>query len=310
MKSALTLTRLSVVSLGLSCVLLASAADEAANPVVATVDGSNITQAELDAEFLIRRVPADKQEQLRSVVLDDLVERRLIAAFLDQRKAPVPEPELNAQIELLKRAVEAGGQGSLADILAKRGLTEEQLREQLSLPLRWKAFVRRTITDQELRDYFEARRVEFDGTQVHLRQIVIGVPSTADESAWMMAESTLNQVRRLIAADKLSFEDAAKQHSTSPSGKQGGDLGFIGYRGRVSSAVADAAFALMPNELSNVIRSPFGVHLVQVIERKPGEYSLEDVREQVWEQKTRDFWNDQVAVARKTAKIQIESPSR
>jgi len=305
MKIALALTRLCFASLSLCFVLSASAADEAVQQVVATVDGSKITQADIDAEFLIRSVPAGKQEQLRPVILNDLIERRLIAAFLDLRKAPVPDSELDAQVDLLKRAVEAGGQGSLADILAKRGLTEEQLRAQISLPLRWKAFVRRTVTDQELRDYFEARRVEFDGTRVHVRQIVIGVPAGADESAWMMAEATLNQVREMIGAGKQSFEDAARLHSTSPSGKQGGDLGFIGYRGRVPPEVADAAFALMPNELSNVVRSPFGVHLVQVIERKPGEYSLEDVREQVWEQKTRDFWNDQVAAVRKSATIEI-----
>jgi hypothetical protein len=50
--------------------------------------------------------------------------------------------------------------------------------------------------------------------------------------------------------------------------------------------------------------------LVQVTERKPGEFSLEDVREQVWKQKANDLWDDHVTAARKTAKIQIEPPSR
>jgi peptidyl-prolyl cis-trans isomerase C len=286
--------------------LIAVAAEDAGPQVVATVDGSEITQSELDAEFLIRQVPPDKQNSLRKVVLHDLISRRLVAAFLDERKAPVPEPELDARIELLKRAVEAGGQGSLADVLAKRGLTEEQLRTQLSLPLRWKAFVRRTVTDEELRDYFEARRVEFDGTQVRVRQIVIGLPAKASEPEWLKAEATLKQVRTQIVEGKLSFNDAARQYSTSP--RAGGDLGFISYHGLMPPQFAAVAFALMPEELSEVFRSGLGVHLVQVTERKPGEYSLEDVREQVWEQRTRDYWNDQVAAARQSATIRIMTP--
>jgi len=311
MTTALIPVRLSiVVSALMSFSLPAVAAEEAGQQVLVTVDGSEITQSELDAEFLIRRTPAEKQGALRDAVLNELIDRRLIGVYLEARKAPVPEPALNAQIELLKRGVEAGGE-AFADVLARRGLTEESLRAQLALPLRWNAFVRRTITDQQLRDYFEARRVEFDGTQLRVRQIVISVPAGADESAWTMAAATLGQVRRMIVGGQVKFEDAARQHSTSPSGKQGGDLGFIGYRGRVPPEVAAAAFALSPDELSDVIRSPFGLHLVQVTERKPGEYSLEDVREQVWEQKSKELWNEQVAAARKSAKIRTAtSPAR
>lgn len=281
----------------------------AASHTVATVDGAEITQAELDGEFLIRRIPAERQGDLRALVINDLIDRRLVAAWLDQRKAPLPEPELDSQLALLKRAVEAGGQGSLADALAKRGLSEQQLRDQLALPLRWKAHIRRTVTDQQLRDYFESLKIRFDGTQVRVRQIVISIPPDSAESAWAAADATLQRVRSLISDGKLKFEDAAREHSTSPSGKLGGDLGFISYRGRVPPEVAAAAFALEPGELSGVIRSSFGLHLVQVIERKPGEYSLEDVREQVWEQKTREAWNDHIATARKTAKIQIVAPT-
>lgn len=310
MSIPLTTARCAVVASVLACTgRLALADGKAASPVIATVNGADITQAELDTEFLIRRVPAERQGELGTVILNDLIDRRLVAAWLDQRKAPVPEPELETQLEVLKRAVEAGGQGTLADVLAKRGLTEQRLRDQLALPLRWKAHIRRTITDQQLRDYFDAHKVEFDGTQVRVRQIVISVPPDADDTAWTSANATLQQVRSMINDGQLKFEEAARAHSTSPSGKHGGDIGFISYRGRVPREVAAAAFALKTDELSDVIRSPFGLHVVQVTERKPGDYSLEDVREQVWDQKTRDAWTEQVATARKTAKVQIVTPT-
>ncbi|MBL8851591.1 MAG: peptidylprolyl isomerase [Planctomycetaceae bacterium] len=275
---------------------------------VATVDGDKITQADLDAECLIRRIPPEEQAAHRDAVLKDLIDRRLIAAFLDDRKAPVPESELTAQVELLKRAVEDNSD-SFAEVIAKLGLTEQSLKAALAQPLRWKAYVRRTVTDQQLRDYFEIHRAEFDGTQVRARQIVLSVPATAADADWEAAATRLEEIRQSILNKSVSFEDAARQYSTSPSAKQGGDLGFFAFRGRLPPVLSSAAFALPPDGISEVIRSPFGVHLLQVTDRKPGDYSLEDVREEVWDQRTREIWNEQVAAARQTARINVEAPA-
>jgi len=297
---------------GLILLFANDAAHTAAAPasrVVATVNDKQITQADLDSEYLVRRIPAEKQAQFRESVLNDLVDRQLIAAFLDSRKTPVPEAELDAQLDLLKRAVESG-QGSFAEVIGRLGLTEESLRAHLALPLRWRSFVRNTVTDQELRDYFEAHRPEFDGTQVRVRQIVISIPKGSDAAKWTETESKLKSVRQSIRDKKITFDDAARQHSTSPSGKQGGDLGWVAYRGRLPAELVQAAFALQPGEMGEVIRTTFGVHLVQVTDRKPGEYSLEDVRQEVWNQRAQEYWNQQVAEARKTARIRMHSPSR
>lgn len=281
-----------------------AAAESSADAVVATVNGVQITQTELDTAYLIRRIPADRQAQLRDSVLSDLVDRALVTGFLDKRKAPAPESELNAQVGLLETAVEAGGT-SLDEVLASLGLTKDRLRAYLSLALRWKAFVRRTVTDQELRDYFASRRAQFDGTKVRVRQIVVSLPNDAPEADWAAAETRLNSVRGSIVDGEISFEDAAREHSTSPSGKLGGELGFVTYRGQLPPDVTAAAFALESGEISKVIRSPFGVHLVQAAEREPGDYSLEDVRDEVWEQRAREFWDEQVARLRETARIKI-----
>lgn len=275
---------------------------------IATVNGHEIAQSDLDAAFVIRRVPADQQDEFRESVIEDLIDRTLIAEFLDKRKSPAPETELNAQLQLLRTAVEAGGT-SLDEVLAGLGLNEDRLRGYLALPLRWKAFVRRTVTDQQLKKYFESHRARFDGTRVRVRQIVLSVPTDAAESDWSAAETKLKQVRQSIADGETSFEAAAREHSTSPSGGQGGDVGFVTYRGQLPPVVTEAAFALEPMVISEVIRSPFGVHLVQAVERKAGEYSLEDVREDVWNERTREFWTEQVALLRKSARIEITTPN-
>jgi hypothetical protein len=68
-----------------------SVADDSKEPVVATVNGRKITRSDVEAAYVIRRIPADQQDRFRKSVVNDLVDRALIEEFLDQRKAPVPE---------------------------------------------------------------------------------------------------------------------------------------------------------------------------------------------------------------------------
>jgi parvulin-like peptidyl-prolyl isomerase len=101
-----------------------------------------------------------------------------------------------------------------------------------------------------------------------------------------------------------SFAEAARQHSTSPSARQGGDLGYFRFQGRMPAAIAAVAFALPVGEISQPFRSSFGAHLVTVTDRKPGDLSLEDVRADVLEAVSRALWDDQVRQERAGAAIE------
>jgi parvulin-like peptidyl-prolyl isomerase len=111
-------------------------------------------------------------------------------------------------------------------------------------------------------------------------------------------------VRSEVAAGRSTFAEAARRHSSSPSGKHGGDLVIFAYRGRLPVVISSVAFSLQPGEISQPFRTGFGVHLVTVTERRAGELSLEDVRELVLDQISRELWSKQVQAERKTARIQ------
>jgi hypothetical protein len=134
-----------------------AAPDPPGATVLLMVNGEPITAADLELEYLSRRVPESLREETRDRLLEQIVDRRLIAAFLATRKAEAPAQELDAQVAFLRRIIEQG-QGDFDQTLQRLGFTRQTLREHLSLPLTWKAHVRGIVTDQQLRDYFAAHR--------------------------------------------------------------------------------------------------------------------------------------------------------
>lgn len=280
-----------------------AALDPPAATVLLTVNGQPVTAADLELEYLSRRVPESLREETRDRLLEQIVDRRLMAAFLATRKAEAPAEELDAQVAFLRHVIEQG-RGDFGQTLQRLGFTQQTLREHLSLPLAWKAHVRDIVTDQQLRDYFAAHRAELDGTEVRASQIVITVPAGSDDATWAAAERTLAELRVKIKAGMESFADAARQHSTSPSARQGGDLGFFRFQGRMPAAIATVAFSLAEGEISQPFRSSFGAHLVTVTDRRPGDLGLEDVRAEALEAVSRALWDDQVRQERAGAAIE------
>lgn len=287
------------------CVAAAVALAEAADERLVSVNGEGVTAADLEMEYLSRQIPEELREGYRDRLLWELVERRLVAAFLAERKVDVPERELENQLATLRRVV-TETEGNFEAAIAGLGFTEETLRDHLALPLRWRVYVRKTVTDQQLREEFERNRARYDGTQVRASQIVLTVPGDAAADEWGAAEEKLAGIRDEIDKGERSFAEAAEEHSDSPSGKSGGDLGFFGYRGRLPESVSEQAFGLKPGELSPVFRSPFGVHLVKVTERKPGDLSLEDARGEVLRRLSDAMWGERVEEELGRARIEWE----
>jgi len=184
------------------------------------------------------------------------------------------------------------------------GYSEDTLREELALPLSWKVHVNRMVTPKRLREYFQQHRQEFDGTQVRARHIVLQVPTGKESDELKAAEEKLRQVRTDIVDEKITFAEAAKKYSEAPSRENGGDVGFFPYRGKMPAAFSRVAFSLKEGEVSGPFRTPFGVHLCTLTAQTPGQLSLEDVRQPVLKQLSRELWNETVRKERAQAKIE------
>ena len=112
------------------------------------------------------------------------------------------------------------------------------------------------LSEEEIAEYYKENKEDFiKDEEYHLRHILI---ETKEE-----AKTILEKIRG--GAD---FTELAKEKSICPSGKQGGDLGFIA-RGITIKPFEDAAFALKPGEISEVVKTQFGYHIIKLEEISP-----------------------------------------
>lgn len=280
-----------------------SAADSPSSQsrVLVRVEGRPITEADLQLLMTVRQVPEDQRSGRREELLQELIDRELIRTFLQGRKVEVSPELLDAQVRRVLDMLRRDG-GDPQEILDRLGLTEQELREQIALPLTWEKYVRQITTPQRVREFFEQHQPQFDGTRVRVSQIFLKVPEGADARA---ATEKLAALRQQIEAGKLTFAEAARAESQSPSGQEGGDVGYVTYGGgRLPATLAEAAFSLKEGEISPPVRTPFGVHLLTVTDRKPGDLSLEDARPAVMTRLSRLRWDETIAQRRKTARIE------
>ena len=112
-------------------------------------------------------------------------------------------------------------------------------------------------------------------------------------------EDKCTDILNSIVSGEISFEEAAKQHSTCPSGQQGGDLGEFGH-GQMVKEFDEAAFAAEPGKVVGPVKTQFGYHLIKVEDKKDAETSVyEDVADTIkniiLQQKRNDVYGNKIA---------------
>jgi peptidyl-prolyl cis-trans isomerase SurA len=276
----------------------AAAAQQAARPldrIVAIVGTRPILASQVDEE-LVRfqaqggQLPPDSagRAKVRRQVLDRMVEEELIVQqALRDTTVKVTEQEVLDAVEQtyqnarkqftseleFQNQLRAVGLGSVEEW--RRQLAEDQrrriLQDRLFETLRQKGKLKPIPpTDAQMREFWESSRAQQPKrpATASFRQIVIKPQpdSAARARARQLAESLLVEVRH--GAD---FAAVAKRFSgDSASREQGGELGWF-RRGVMFKDFEDAAFRLRPGEISDVVETPFGFHIIKVERAQPAE---------------------------------------
>lgn len=281
--------------------------------VAATVNGQAISLADVDAAVGVNlpRVPLtlSQRKQLRASVVEDLIDDALLKQFLDKNAVKSDPAELDAQLKALSDRL-AKEKTTLAEYLKETGQTEAKLREAWALQNRLAAHVKAQVTDEQLKAFHAANRDHFDGVEVRVSHVVIRVSKNAPAAERAAAKEKLQAVRAELATGKIDFATAARKFSQCPSAKDGGDLGFVRRRGMPEDEpLAKAAFALKVAELSDVVETDYGFHVLTVTARKPGApSSFEKIALEVLEDYTDDYRVELVKKLRKEAQIKITLP--
>jgi parvulin-like peptidyl-prolyl isomerase len=243
-------------------------------PAAALVNGAPILLADFEQE--VARYEAAQRSlgidlatlgDYRAVVLNALIDRRLLADAARSSGESVEPAEVEGKIEAL--ATEMGGSDAMGAWLAANGYSLEELKASLGEEI----LAARTV--QRIAD-----EVPATAEQVHARHILV-----ADEA---LAEELQSQL-----AGGADFATLAQTYSLDLSTRiAGGDLGWFARGTLTTPELEAAAFALQPGEISAIVHSALGYHLIEVLER--GEHTLSpETRRRLRQEAVDDWLTDQ-----------------
>jgi len=146
------------------------------------------------------------------------------------------------------------------------------------------------VTDSEIGAYYNEHRQEYEGKEsVRMKQLLLVVPPGADKNVKMKIRNNALQLRELIMKGE-SFDLLAVKYSQGPAAAQGGDVGFI-EKGTIIPEVETVAFNLPLNQVSEVIESNVGFHIIKVVDKKgAGLKPIAMVREEIKTKSRKKNW--------------------
>jgi len=285
--------------------------------LAATVNDDPIYWSEVDLEvqraavqFNVNLAGADGEKQrteLNGVVLDQLIDQRIIVQEARQRGVVANEAQVSAEIERLQK--QFGDEQGFQAALAQRNLTMADVRRLLQLNLTVRALMplvtKIRVADDEVRKQFNEHRTQYDeAEQVHVSHILIRAGTGEEEER---ARRTMVLIQgRLAKGEK--FDALARQYSEDPGSKErGGDLGFVS-RGSLVPEFEKVAFTLKAGEVSAPVKTQFGYHVILVAEHKPARQATfdqvkEQIRGQLAQQKQEATFQTWLQAERKQATI-------
>ena len=164
------------------------------------------------------------------------------------------------------------------------------------------------ISDAELRQLFQEQA---PGSRIRARHILLSFPENATPAQQDSVRALAEDLRQRAESGE-DFAALAEQYSEdTASARQGGDLGWF-ERGRMVKPFEDAAFALQPGEVSDVVQSPFGLHIIKVEERETPSFDEQSAqfRQQAVQQRRQESLNQYVDSLVAPANVQVETGAR
>ena len=252
--------------------------EEVIDKIVAVVDNEIILQSELDFQTSIyasQRGMDPKSPELRRQILNSMIDEKLVYAQAELDSIIITDEEVTQrieyQIQVLKQQY-----GTVEDIEKMYGMSIEKIKRELREDVRKNLMVQRLreknfapveASRREVEEFYESFKDSLGMIPEKLRIFhIFKNPKTTDrlkKQYYEFAKEILDSIKH-----GANFEEMAKKYSDDPGSKAfGGDLGFV-KRGVFYPEFEAAAFSLEPGQLSDVVESPVGYHIIELLERR------------------------------------------
>jgi peptidyl-prolyl cis-trans isomerase C len=245
--------------------------------VLARVNGEDVTKAEFDR--LLRNmelgagqpVPAERRDEIYRGALDQLITYSVLRQEVRARKISVAEGEIEASIQEMQK--QFPGDKEFKQALADRGMTLERLRADARVDMAINKMIEDEVaqepeaTDVQVRDFYDKNPEKFTQDEaVRASHILIRVEPKATDAEKQKARARAEDLAKQAKAG-ADFGDLARKHSADGSAAMGGDLNFL-VPGQTVAPFDKAVFSMKPGEISDVVETEFGFHVIKVTEKR------------------------------------------
>jgi parvulin-like peptidyl-prolyl isomerase len=258
-----------------------SAAAPAPNPVVLRVNGDPIHAVEismvmqtLQAQLTERGEQVDQRE-LAKVATQRAIEQKLLVQ--EARRFGVEADELEVARSAQMAEEQAGGRAALEAKLKATGSDYEQFLNIIREFEVLSAFVEKQIkpnvivAEEEVGIYYKDNPELFEAEdRAHAFHMIFVVGEDADPAALASTRAKAEAARKRAMTGEEDFTAVARDLSEGPSAPSGGELGWV-TRGALVSPLSETIFSLQPGDISEVVQSRFGFHVLTINDRRPAE---------------------------------------
>ena len=223
-------------------------------------------------------------KRMKRQALDQLIDREILWQEAQRREITVSDGRVKEVLQELEGKFK-NREGYLRQLKAM-GFDDESyaayIRQDLAIERLMETAVETSpVSDVDMEDFYSQNRAQFvQPESVWARHILIKVEAGADDAARKAAENKAADILEALKEGN-DFARLAREYSDDSSSQAGGDLGWIA-RGQMVKPFEDTAFALEPGQISDPVRTVFGLHIIKLEEKRPeARVSLADVKDRL-----------------------------
>jgi peptidyl-prolyl cis-trans isomerase C len=313
---------LTILSLTMLCGVFQTHAAENSDEggKVAVVNGTVISQKQFDREMIPvqenieasgKSLSAADLARVKQMVLEEIIRNELLYQECMKNNIEITDEEINKKYEDIKSqfSSDAEFQQRLRELNNSEELYKSQIKRALAIQRLINQKFKPTVTDKEIRKYYDDNPDQFkQKSQVRASHILISVNPGATGA---QKEAARKEIEALLARVKSGedFAAIAKGKSQCPSSANGGDLGFFA-KGETVKPFEDAAFSMKPGEISNIVETQFGYHIIKLTDKMDEkiiefEGAKEEISKTLKKGEIRDSYNKFYTDLRNNAKVDI-----
>jgi peptidyl-prolyl cis-trans isomerase C len=231
--------RITIIALSLAVLALGPTGCRGKSDTVAKINGVSISRAQFDSYLRFKRL-SPKDAQARDRALDDYLQRKALASAIEKQKT-LDKGLIDAELE--------------------------QFRNEMLISRYFERFLDSKVNDQAVKNYYESHKKEFQDQKIHVAHILVRLNPAMGETERKAKLTAIQDAYAKLQAGEDFAKLATEVSEDRVSSKRGGDLGWL-RQGSVDPKFSQKAFSMKPGEVSEPFETPFGYHILKVVEGK------------------------------------------